>query len=125
MSSPPKMFGRDSEREPSEEVVSWPPKMFGRDEECPSGVVQSWPPKMFGRQETCAIPTFGSTNTHAKSATPSATGCATAKGSRRSGGTLLLSSYALTVEREYHIPKNRQHCGGNSYLLLTGEVLHR
>ena len=48
MSPPPKMFGRDEERDPSGKVVSEPPKMSGVEEERPSGLVQSCPPKTFG-----------------------------------------------------------------------------
>src|SRR5439155_25369085 len=59
VSSPPKMFGWDDEREPSGKVVSKPPKMFGVEEEYPSGLVQSCPPKMLGWQETWALPGRG------------------------------------------------------------------
>ena len=54
VSSPPKMFRWDDEREPSGNVVSEQPKMLGREEERPSGLRQSCPPKMFGWQATSA-----------------------------------------------------------------------
>src|SRR5437879_5138345 len=74
VSSPPKMFGWDDEREPSGKVVSWPPKMLGREEERPSGVVQSWPPKMLGWQETWALLGRGKMSSPMIAATASAAG---------------------------------------------------
>src|SRR6266404_5028269 len=61
MTWPPKMFGRDSVREPSAYVVSNPPKMFGREDERPRGPVQSSPPKILGRQDTSPPPLAGAT----------------------------------------------------------------
>src|SRR5438067_13806861 len=74
VSSPPKMFGCDEEREPSGKVVSYPPKTLGVEEECPSGLVQSWPPKMLGWQETSPLLGRGKMSTLMMAATASAAG---------------------------------------------------
>src|SRR5439155_13201179 len=74
VSSPPKMFGWEDEREPSGEVVSKPPKMFGVEEERPSGLVQSWPPKMLGWQETSPLLARGKMRSPMIAATPSDAG---------------------------------------------------
>jgi hypothetical protein len=104
MSSPPKMFGWDEEREPSGQVVSWPPKMLGCEEVRPSGVLQSCPPKMFGWHETCAGAMLGSTNSHPRTTTPTrAARWAITKPStlstRRLCGSVLLACHSPSTRR--------------------------